>query len=190
MPRTHRRAGLVSLLAVVVGACADTGPLQFPVQRSGLPTAAVLPLPGTAPPAVPPPVPSTAHPRMWIRPADVDRLRSWATPANAMYALGLQPAVAAAIVAYDTRFFPGGQPAASWPDPGGTAWTAYATEAYAELFAFMSLVDPDPAARPAHGARARNLLMHVIAEAAKGVDSSSSPAPFRGPGFSTYNRAQ
>jgi hypothetical protein len=66
----------------------------------------------------------------------------------------------------------------------------HATEALAEFFAFLSLVDPDPAARAAHGNRARNLLMHVIREAAKGEDPDrQKPAPFRGPAFATYNRA-
>ncbi len=63
------------------------------------------------------------------------------------------------------------------------------TEAYAEMFAFMSLVDPDPTARAAHGQRARNLLMYVMNDAVKGLDTSANPAPFQGEGFSTYNRA-
>ncbi len=106
-----------------------------------------------------------------------------------MYAKGLGPAVDAAIATYDTQFFPGGEPNPSWPDPGDVNWVAYATEAYAEIFAFKSRVDPDPGARAAHAARARSLLMHVVGEAAKGVDASASPAPYRSAIFSTYNRA-
>src|ERR1700729_171451 len=102
--------------------------------------------------------PVTGHPRLWIRQADVARLQGWATASNPMYVNGLQPAVNAAITTYNTQFYPGGQANPTWPDPGGTNWVAYTTEAYAEMFAFMSLVDPDPTARAAHGQRARNLL--------------------------------
>jgi hypothetical protein len=133
--------------------------------------------------------PATGHPRIWIRPADVTRLQSWATAANPMYAQGLQPSVAAALDTYNTQFYPNGQPNPTWPDPGDPNWVAYTTEAYAEIFAFMSLVDPDPTERAAYGARARNLLMHVMNEAVKGVDTSATPAPFRSPSFATYNRA-
>ena len=133
--------------------------------------------------------PATTHPRLWIRPADVTRLQSWATPSNPMFANGLQPAVNAAIAAYNTQFYPSGQPNPTWPDPGDPNWVEYTTEAYAEMFAFMSLVDPDPTARAAHGQRARNLLMYVMNQAVKGADTSATPAPFRSPSFSTYNRA-
>jgi hypothetical protein len=132
---------------------------------------------------------ATGHPRLWIRQQDVPRLQSWATSSNPMYANGLKPAVDAAVQTYDTKFFPNGQENPSWPDMGTPNWEAYDTEAYAEMFAFMSLVDPDPAAQAAHGQRARNLLMHVMNEAVKGVDTSSSPAPFRASSFPTYNRA-
>ena len=39
--------------------------------------------------------------------------------------------------------------------------------AYAEFFAFWSLIDPDPSARPVHAQRARSLLMHVMNEAVR-----------------------
>jgi hypothetical protein len=133
--------------------------------------------------------PVTGHPRIWVTAADLPRLRSWATASNPMYAKGLQPALSAAINTYNTQFFPNGQENLTWPDPGDGNWVFYDTEAYAEFFAFMSLVDADPTARAAHGARARNLLMHAINQAAQGLDTSSNPAPYRGSGFSTYNRA-
>jgi hypothetical protein len=132
---------------------------------------------------------ATGHPRLWIREADVPRLQSWATASNPMYANGLQPAVNAAIQTYNTQFFPNGVENPSWPDDGTPNWVPYATEQYAEIFAFMSLVDPDPSARAAHGQRARNLLMHVMNAAVAGVDTSSNPAPYRASSFSTYNRA-
>src|SRR6185437_195375 len=102
------------------------------------------------------------------------------------YAQGLARAVAAAVHTYDTQFFPNGEPNSTWPDPGETNWVSYDTEQYAEIFAFMSLVDPDPYARASYATRAHNLVMHVFDEAAKGPSSGD---PFRDPAFSTYNRA-
>ena len=43
-------------------------------------------------------------------------------------------------------------------DDGGITWPAYVTESYAQFFAFMALIDPDPVARDLHAQRARNLL--------------------------------
>lgn len=127
---------------------------------------------------------------MWVTAADLPRLRSWATDKNPFYSRALRPALAEAIDKYDKEFFPGGKPNPRWPDPGSAGWVGLPTEAYAELFAFMSLLDPDPAARAAHAQRARDLLMHVMEEAAKGVDPNrQSPAPFRGAAFSVSNRS-
>jgi hypothetical protein len=142
------------------------------------------------PDASPRGAPLTGHPRLWITAADLPRLRSWATAQNPVWQAGLVPAMQQAVTVYDKEFYPGGQPNPIWPDPGITNWVGRATEAYAEFFAFLSLVDPDPAARPVHATRAKNLLMHVIREAAKGEDPDrQKPAPFRGAAFSTYNRA-
>jgi hypothetical protein len=135
------------------------------------------------------PIVNTGHPRLWLTAADVTRLRGWAGPQNPMYVNGLAVAQAQAIATYDTQFFPGGQPNAVWPDPGTDGTVYYTTEAYAEFFAFLSLIDQDPTARATHAARARSLLMHVMNEAAKGQDPSANPAPFRSPTFATYNRA-
>jgi hypothetical protein len=133
---------------------------------------------------------TTGHPRIWITESDLPRLRKLVSPENPMWAKGLKVAVDQAIATYDKEFFPGGQPNAKWPDPGIDNWVGKCTEAYAEIFAFMSLVDPDPAARAQHAERAKKLLMHVIEEAAKGMDTDRrNPAPFRGPAFATYNRA-
>jgi hypothetical protein len=141
-------------------------------------------------PAAPAPEPATGHPRLWLTAADLPRLRGLATARNPLWARGIEPALQQAIATYDRDFFPGGQPNPTWPDPGITGWVLKCTEAYAEFFAFLSLVDPDPAARAAHAARARRLLMHVITEAAKGVDlDRQAPAPFRGAAFATFNRA-
>jgi hypothetical protein len=157
-----------ALVAIVLAAeaCSRHRPLRFdnlPGSASGGGTeTGGPPDPGAAGPSpYVTPAPVTGHPRLWVRASDVARLQAWATPANPMFARGLKPAVDHAIDAYDNKLFPGGQANPSWPDPGDTSWVALATEAYAEIFAFMSLVDPDPAARASHRARARYLLMYV-----------------------------
>lgn len=133
--------------------------------------------------------PPGGHPRIWITPTDLPRLRAWATAANPTWQKGIVPARDEAIAIYEKEFYPGGKPNPVWPDPGGNNWVPRATEAYAAFFAFLSLVEPDPAARAAHTTRARNLLMYVMREAVKGEDSSQHPAPFRAHAFATYNRA-
>lgn len=146
----------------------------------------VLLLGGTAAAA-----PVSTHPRLWLTQADLPRLRSWAAPSNPMYAQGLLPALQAAIGTYNNVFFPGGQPNPNWMtqavDNGGTTTSAYPAEAYAEFFAFMSLVDNDPNARILHAQRARNLLMVVINEAAKG---HAAGLPYRDPAFANYDRSR
>jgi hypothetical protein len=131
--------------------------------------------------------PATTHPRLWITQADIPRLRSWAVPSNPMYANGLLPVVNGAINVYNAKLFPGGLPNPQWPDNGGLTGSAYPVESYASLFAFMSLVDNDPNARIQHAIRARNLLMYVINEAAKG---HLKGAPYRDPSFATYDRSR
>lgn len=135
--------------------------------------------------------PVTSHPRLWITTADLPRLRSWAVSTNPMYTNALNAAAIEAKQVYDTEFFPGGQPADPWPDPGISNWVFRCTEAYAQFFAFMSLVENDPAVRADYAQRSRKLLMHVITEAAKGVaaDVNGEEVPFRSAPFSTYNRA-
>ena len=154
-------------------------------------------LSSAAPPPVMPLSPASmgapvvaGHPRIWITAADLPRLRAWASPQNPVWQAGIVPAMQQALSIYDKEFFPGGQPNPRWPDTGIANWTARSTEAFAEFFAFLSLVDPDPVARAAHGARARNLLMYVVHEADRKVDSDpQKPAPFHEPSFATYNRA-
>ncbi len=104
---------------------------------------------------------ATGHPRLWITPADVGRLRGWATASNPMYAEGLAPLAERAIEDMDAGHVPG-------EDCGQRAYSEYNTEAYAELFAFMSLIEPQASKRADYAARARTLLMHVINAAAQG----------------------
>eukprot|EP01037_Dinobryon_pediforme_P022809 gene22809-24079_t len=100
--------------------------------------------------------PATDHPRLWVRSADVAKLRSWATATNPMYANGLASAAAYAKAHADARWnWTTGLPAATWNDSGGENWEGDTTEAYAEFFAFMSVVDPSSANRAQWAMRAR-----------------------------------
>lgn len=118
---------------------------------------------------------------------DLPRLRSWATSSNPIYQQGMLPVRNQAISIYNTQFFPGGVPNPNYPDPGDTqAYTGYLTEQYGVVFAFNSLIDPDPNARITYAQSARNLLMYAMNRAALG---RLSGAPFRDPLFATYKRA-
>ncbi len=130
--------------------------------------------------------PVTAHPRLWLTQSDLPRLRSWATPSNPMWQNGLLVALNNAVSIYNTQFYPGGNPNPIWPDGGTSNFELYAAEAYAQFFAFMSLVDPSANARITHAVRARNLLMHAINTAVSGPEAASQP--FRDPQFITFNR--
>jgi hypothetical protein len=77
-------------------------------------------------------------------------------------------------------------PDAGWNDTGGFQWERDYTEAYAQMFAFMSLVEPDPATRDQYAGRARDMLMWIMNQAALG---HAQGQPFRDPLFATYNRA-
>ncbi len=136
-----------------------------------------------------------SHPRLWLTGADLPRLRSWATAANPLFENGLKPLVERAKEAMDRGDVPA-------RDCGSTEYESYPTEMYAELFAFMSLVDNDAAARADYAVRARSLLMHIINIAALGPASeenyvcpssqSTGYPAFRSPRFFTEdsNRAR
>jgi hypothetical protein len=115
-----------------------------------------------------------------IRASDVARLRAWASASNPVYAEGLAALARTARRKMDTGVVPR-------EDKGSTAYDEYPTELYAELFAFMSLVDPNAAARGDWGRRARTLLMAVIAQAEKGPRAGR---PFRDPSFSISDRSR
>jgi hypothetical protein len=124
---------------------------------------------------------ATGHPRLLVRESDLARLRGWATDANPVYRDGLAVLVNTSKQQMDDGTVPAGD--------GGTAmYEQYPTEWYAELFAFMSLIDPDEAARADYGRRARDLLMFVIDKAADGVGAEDDP--FRNPRFATTDRSR
>lgn len=117
--------------------------------------------------------PVDGHPRLWLSVEDLPRLRAWANDANPIWRDGLAPLAERMKADMDEGRVPGA-------DDAGRGWSQYPTESYAELFAFLSLVHPDAAARQDYAVRARTLLMHGIDEAAKGP---AVDAPFRAPDF-------
>lgn len=129
------------------------------------------------------------HPRLWLTPGDVERYRQWANADNPFWQDGLLPLAERARAEMDEGRVPD-------EDCGDVGYEEYPTEMYAELFAFLSLVDPDPAARQDYAQRARTLLMHVMDLAAKGPASKENARcngsrqypPFRHPDFFTSDR--
>jgi hypothetical protein len=121
------------------------------------------------------------HPRLWLDPASVEGLRARAVQANPAYR-ALRAALDHAIADYDARFAKG-----AWGDNGGVTFSADVSEAYAELFAFASLLARQPRERDDLAARARALLMHVVDRAVLGP---APGVPFRDPGFACFDRAR
>jgi hypothetical protein len=132
--------------------------------------------------------PLTTHPRMWVTASDLPKLRSWAVNPNPMYKNGLAAAAAQAKTNADAAWnWTTGTPNLSkWQDDGSSSYVFDCTEAYAEMFAFMSLVDPVVANRKQWASHARIMLMWEINQAALGTASGQ---PFRDPTFPSYNRA-
>lgn len=170
--------GLLGLVCLVLIACpgageaqAEGGDIYAPLVQAGLSTA------------------QPAHPRLWLTAQDLPRLRAWATAANPLYANGLALLAERAKQEMDEGRVPD-------QDCGNVGYEEYPTEMYAELFAFLSLIDNSETARNDYAARARSLLMYVMNEAAKGPaseenytcnDSTQYP-PFRHPDFATEDR--
>jgi hypothetical protein len=133
---------------------------------------------------------AASHPRLWISAADLPRLRSWATDANPLYLEGIKPLAERAKSDMDRGDVPN-------RDCGSTEYEQFPTEMYAELFAFMSLVENDSARRSDYAARARTLLMTAINDASLGpateqnytcaASGATGYPPFRNPKFFTEN---
>lgn len=146
--------------------------------------AGALLAPQAAPPAAA--APSATHPRLWVTQADLPRLRGWAVASNPMWSKGLNAAATSAKAYTDAHWnWATGKPDSKWHDTGSNNWEGDATEAYAEMFAFMSLVDPVAANRADWAKRARLMLMWAINQA----DTNAPGQPFTSPQFGTYNRA-
>lgn len=132
------------------------------------------------------PFPVTTHPRLWVTQADLPRLQSWAVASNPIYQKGMVPLLQDAVNIYETQFFPGGVANPNYPDLGDTqGYTGQLSEEVGFVLAFNSLIDPVPANRIKYATYARNLVMHVMNQAALGVLAN---APFRDPAFPIYNR--
>ena len=124
------------------------------------------------------PAAAEVHPRIWVRAADLPRLRSWAVPHNPVYSQGLRAAAVHGKSLMDSGTLPGA-------DNGSAEWEEFPAEGWAQLFAFMSLVAPQPEERADYAARARTLLMHVINAAA-----ACGSGPYCDPSFSTSDRSR
>ncbi|MCO1659433.1 hypothetical protein [Pseudonocardia humida] len=157
---------LTAVAALVVSGC-TTVITGEPQTRSSRPSGPVDPVAG--------------HPRLFIREGDVERLRSWATPENPLWEGGVVALAERSKGWMDDGTIPA-------QDTGSADYETYPTELNAQLFAFMSLVDPDEAARADWGHRARELLMHVIGKAEAGVGAEGDP--WVDPRFAVFNRSR
>lgn len=111
-----------------------------------------------------PPGPVEGHPRLFLTQADVERLRSWATPSNPFYSNGIEVAAKEFKARMDQ---PNGLDSECKSDFIFCEW-------FMENFAFMSLVAPDPDERDDYARRARTILMNLIQRASEGpVDGGS-----------------
>ncbi len=145
-----------------------TAAMETPALETEADTA--TPTPDTRMPAenLPTSIPNPGgHPRLWITSSDLPRLQSWATQNNPLWQDGLAQVAITAKEAMDRGDVPK-------RDCGTREYEEYATEMYAELFAYLSLVDPDAKARSDYAARARTLLMHVMNAAAQGPSDAEN----------------
>lgn len=136
------------------------------------------PPPFILPPAISVPAGAmTGHPRLFVRQADLNLYRSWATPSNSVW-VALNNLASTAKTRMDNN---------QLTDQGwGGGNVSSPSESYAELFAFMSLIHPDQATRDDYAQRAYVLVMKVIEEASKGQAENT---PFRGKDFAINDRA-
>jgi hypothetical protein len=125
----------------------------------------------------------TTHPRLWVRAEDLPRLRGWATASNPLYGTATGGALFQLALTARDRIESGVVPA---QDNGGSTYTPYATESYAALMAFMSLVDTDPARSARWTAAAKTALFAVIDAADLGVGSGK----FRSDSFASSDRGR
>lgn len=134
------------------------------------------------PPHITPPSTAvTTHPRLWIRNQDLNRLRGWATQNNPIW-----NDLVSVANKYRNNVLQGIVPQQDNGDGEGNGY-AYPTEEYAELFAFMSLVDPNATNRADWAKKAHDLMMYMMNRAVLGPADGQ---PFRTPHFGTYNRSR
>ena len=137
--------------------------------------------------------PLTSHPRLWITQSDLPRISSWTATSNPMWRQGLLAAAQAGLATANAHWnWTTGVPDSGWNDKGSNSYEGMPTEAYAEMFAFMSLADPVVANRSTWASHARTLLMWAMNQAYWAVlhgDDTSDTHPFAWAGMATYNRA-
>jgi hypothetical protein len=122
---------------------------------------------------------SKGHPRLWIRQADLPRLRRLARGDNPYY-----QALSRLVQSAKSEMDKGEVPA---KDNGSVAWVATPVEMYAQLFAFISLISPNAEEREDYAKRARRLLMVGIDHAVKGMAEGQ---PFRDRAFALSDRSR
>lgn len=120
--------------------------------------ALAVPPPAFSSPPAPPSSPATGHPRLWVREADLPRLRARANVQNPMYR-ELGAVATEAAIAMDKGLIPSDKEC---------AFDRVYCESHAELFAFMSLITTDEAARKDYAARARKILLYIMDRVKKG----------------------
>jgi len=157
MPASRLLVAVVGVASVVAAACGGSACKQ----STKLP---------------PPPKGAAVHPRLWLTPDDVQRLRG----------CGDKPI-------FEEVLEPLAEERKSEMDAGAldndecVAPSFETCETFAQLFAFMSLVHPEADARNDYARRARTLLLRVIDEA---VEGPVEDHPLRDPSFSVDNRSR
>lgn len=164
--------------------------LSSPRARSGTATRTitirVIPTPPSNPnnpgnpgtpsgPGGPPIGPVSGHPRMWIRADDLPKLRSWANASNPLFEL-TEHLADQMLEKYESGKVPGtcvdanndNNPDNEW-DYGLNVFWGPPVEQYAHMFAFMSLIEPNPARQAKFQTYAHDLVMTVINQAKLGV---------------------
>jgi len=124
----------------------------------------------------------TGHPRIFLNSTTLPNYRAWAVNTNPQWNY-----LKAAAVEGRKRMNQHLVPNQDEGDGAGN-YSPYPTEQYAELFAFMSLVDPDATEAADYAKRAHDLIMHVFNIAALGAGPDGTP--FRMPKWSIYNRSR
>lgn len=135
------------------------------------------------PPNLPEPAGAVlSHPRLFLTAQDLPTYRSWAKTSNPIW-VSLTGLAAKAKDDMDA-----GRIEANDSGIGAANYEPFTTEKYAELFAFMSLVDTSAEKRAAWAVRAHDLLMRVINVADLGAAPKGTP--FREPNFAIHNRSR
>ena len=125
-------------------------------------------------------VEATDHPRLYIRKADLPKFRSWAKDSNPVFKDGLKAVIDEAVKQEAAGILK--------DDPASpNTSTQHATEAYAALFAFWSLIAPTEKERDTFAKKAHKILMSAINEAVKGPAEEKK---FRDPRLSIADRAR